>query len=164
MWTPRESGDWLAVALAGVAMAAIVAGLAIIGGPGQARDVQQDEARLRALEETAMALNCYRRGIGPLPENMQGVRSAIGDSGSAARLAEGCRNARWQDDPISGEAFEIVRVDERQAQICAVFARPGNRQPSRAYYGAGADYIDLAAPRPEAGRFCYTVNLVASPD
>jgi hypothetical protein len=164
MWTPRESGDWLAVALVGVAVAAIVAGLAIIGGPGKARGVQQDEARLQALAETAMALNCYRRGIGPLPENMQGVRSAIGDSGSAARLAEGCRNARWQDDPISGEAFEIVRVDERQAQICAVFARPGSGQPGRSYYGFGADYIDLATPRPEAGRFCYTVNLVASPD
>jgi len=164
MWTPRETGDWLAVALVGVALAAIVAGLAIIGGPGQARAVQQDEARLQALAETAMALNCYRRGIGPLPEDMKSVRSAIGDSGSAARFAAGCRNVQWQEDPISGEAFEIVRVDDGQAQICAVFARAGNRRPARFYLGGGADYIDLAAPRPEAGRFCYTVNLVASPD
>lgn len=126
--------------------------------------MQQDEARLQALADTALALNCYRRGTGPLPDDMQSVRAAIDDSGSAARLAAGCRNARWQDDPISGEAFEIVRVDEQQAQICAAFARSGNRQPGRAYSGVGADYIDLAAPRPEAGRFCYTVNLVASPD
>ncbi|WP_340693450.1 hypothetical protein [Hyphomonas sp.] len=164
MWTPRESGDWLALALVGVSVAAIVAGLAIIGGPGQAREMQQDDARLEALAETAMALNCYRRGIGPLPDDIESVRAAIDDSGSAARLATGCRNAQWQDDPISGEPFEIVRVDDGQAQICAVFSRPGNRQPGRSYYGFSADYIDLAAARPEPGRFCYTVNLVASPD
>ncbi|MFT5774580.1 hypothetical protein [Hyphomonas sp.] len=162
MWTPRESGDWLAVALVGVAVAAIVAGLAIIGGPEQAREVQQDEARLQALAETALALNCYRRGTGPLPDDMQSVRSAIGDSGSAARLATGCRNARWRDDPISGEAFEIVRVDDLQAQICAVFARSGSRDYGRSYVEMGDYYIDSATPRPEAGRSCYTVNLVAS--
>ncbi|KCZ91696.1 hypothetical protein [Hyphomonas johnsonii] len=164
MWTPSESGDWLAIALVGVAGAAIVAGLAIIGGPGAARQENQDAARLQALAVTANALNCYHRGIGLLPEDMQSVRIAIEDSGSPARLAAGCRNAQWQDDPISGEAFEIVPINDRKAQICAVFARPAGRTSGMAYHGSGADYIDLATPRPEAGRFCYTVSLVAEPD
>ena len=164
MWTPRESGDWLAVALAGVAMAAIVAGLAIIGGPGKAREVQQDGVRLQALIETAGALNCYRRGVGPLPEDMDTVRVAIADPGSQARLAAGCSNAEWKDDPITGAPFEIHPVDDKHAEICAVFARPGSGQERGFYLGVPAAYVDYATPRPEAGRFCYTVNLVASPD
>ena len=164
MWTPSESGDWLAVALVGISVAAIVAGLAIIGGPGKAREVQRDQIRLNALVGTAEALNCYSRGVGSLPEDLQVVRVAIADSGSPARLAKGCNNAAWKDDPVTGAPFDILPIDDQHAQICAVFERPTKDEPR--YHGIGwhGPYIDSATPRPEAGRFCYTVNLVASPD
>jgi hypothetical protein len=157
---PSSAGDWLAIALVGLASASVIAGFVIIGGPGKARQVQQDDARLRALTQTAEGLNCYARGAGALPGDMTDVRAAIEDPGSPARLAEGCSNASWADDPITGEAFEVVPVDATKAQICAVFARPA------AGYDAymGDQYVDSATARPEAGRFCYTVNLTASPN
>ncbi len=164
MWTPSESGDWLAVALVGVSVAAIVAGLAIIGGPGKARQVQQDSVRLQALIETAGALNCYSRGVGALPEGVEIIRAAIADPGSPARLADGCNNAEWRDDPITGAAFEIHPIDDQHAQICADFAQPAKGEGWGVAIGWRNQYIDSATPRPEAGRFCYTVNLVASPD
>ena len=164
MWTPSSAGDWLALALAGVASASVIAGFAIIGGPGKARDMQQDDVRLQALLETAEGLNCFSRGVGPLPEDMDTVRLAIADSGSQARLAAGCSNADWKDDPITGAPFEIHPIDEQHAQICAVFARPGSGQERGFYLAIPASYVDYATPRPKAGLFCYTVNLVASPD
>ncbi|WP_430402753.1 hypothetical protein [Hyphomonas sp.] len=163
MWTPREAGDWLAVALVTVVVASIAAGLVIIGGPAKARQEQQDSMRLQALAETAMALNCYNRGVGTLPDDMSPVRAAIEDAGSDARLAPGCRNVNWRDDPVSGEAFEIITVDDRHAEICAVFARPGRGDTGIPYYGLGVDHINSSAPRPEPGRFCYTVDIAASP-
>ncbi|KDA03349.1 hypothetical protein [Hyphomonas oceanitis] len=163
MWTPRSAGDWLAVALAGVASASVIAGLVIIGGPSKARDIQRDDMRLQAVVSTAEALNCYSRGIGPLPGDMQVARRAIAEPGSPARLAQGCSNVDWKDDPISGEPFEIRPVDTKQAEICAVFARPGDGDAQSYYYGYGAAYINAETTRPEAGQFCYTVNLTAEP-
>jgi hypothetical protein len=164
MWTPREAGDWLAVALVGIVVSSIAAGLIIIGGPTKARQENQDAIRLQALAETAMALNCYNRGVGALPDDMSLVRAAIEDAGSDARLAPGCRNASWRSDPISGEAFEIIRDDRRHAEICADFARAGSGETGMRYYGIGADYINSSALRAQPGRFCYTVDLAASPD
>lgn len=164
MWTPREAGDWLAAALVAVVVMSIVAGLAIIGGPAKARQEQQDGVRLEALTETAMALNCYNRGVGALPDDMSLVRAAMEDAGSHARLAPGCRNVSWRNDPVSGDAFEIISANDRHAQICAIFARPGRGETGPSYYGLGADHINSAAPRAEPGRFCYTVDLAASRD
>ena len=164
MWTLREPGDWLAGALVIVVVASIIAGLVVIGGPTKARQEQADGLRMQALAETAMALNCYNRGVGALPGDMTLVRTAIADAGSDARLASGCRNAVWRDDPISGEAFEIVPGDGHVGQVCAVFERPSRGDTGMRYYGQGADYINSAAPRTEAGRFCYSVDLATSPD
>jgi hypothetical protein len=163
MWTPRSAGDWLAVALASVASASVIAGFVIIGGPGKARDIQQDDARLQAVVSTAEALNCYSRGVGPLPADLQIARQALAEPGSPARLAQGCSNVDWKDDPISGEPFEIHPVDDQHAEICAVFARAGDGAPQGYYYGSGATYINAETLRPEAGQFCYTVNLTAEP-
>jgi hypothetical protein len=162
MWTPRSAGDWLAVALASVASASVIAGLAITGGPGKARDIQQDDARVEAVASTAEALNCYSRGVGPLPDDLKIVRQTIAEPGSPARLADGCGNADWKDDPITGEPFEVRPVDTQHAEICAVFARAGDGT-ARGYYGYGATYINAETARPEAGQFCYTVNLTAEP-
>ena len=163
MWTPSSAGDWLAVSLAGVASASVIAGFAIIGGPGKARDIQRDDARLQAIVSTAEALNCYSRGIGPLPDDLETARQVIADSGSAARLAEGCSNAEWKDDPITGEPFEIRPLDNQHADICAVFARAGDGAPQGYYFGTGAAYINAETARPDPGPFCYTVNLTAEP-
>tara|TARA_R110001606_G_scaffold1450_3_gene5427 strand:+ start:1684 stop:2178 length:495 start_codon:yes stop_codon:yes gene_type:complete len=163
MWTPRSAGDWLAVALASVASASVIAGFVIIGGPGKARDIQQDDARLQAVVSTAEALNCYSRGVGPLPVDLQLAREAIANPGSPARLADGCSNVDWKDDPITGEPFEIHPVDSQHAEICAIFARAGDGAAQGYYYGSGAAYINAETPRPEAGLFCYTVNLTAEP-
>jgi hypothetical protein len=163
MWTPRSAGDWLAVALAGVASASVIAGLVIIGGPSKARDLQQDDARLQAVISTAEALNCYSRGVGPLPENLQVAREIMDDPGSPARLADGCSNADWKDDPITGAPFDIRPVDAQHAEICAVFTQPGFQSERGFYLGYTPGYIDSATPRPEAGLFCYTVNLTTEP-
>lgn len=163
MWKPSSAGDWLAVALAGVASVSVIAGFAVIGGPGKARDIQQDEARLQAVVSTAEALNCYSRGVGPLPDDLQTARQAIADPGSPARLAQACSNADWKDDPITGEPFEIHPVDTQHAEICAVFAQPGTDTTKGFYFGYGVTYINAETARPEAGQFCYTVNLTAEP-
>jgi hypothetical protein len=164
MPAPRDKGDWLALALGGVTLAAVIAGFFIVGGPGRARDLKLDARRLEALTQTAAALGCYRRGIGPLPESITDARAAFDRAGSAARLADGCAGAEWVDDPVTGTPFEIERAGVDGARLCADFLRPAVKNEALQTYWLVPGLIDTGVPRPDAGRFCYPVNLAATPE
>lgn len=163
MWRPSEAADWLAAALVLVAAASVVSGLILVGGPGQARQEREDAARLAALIDTAQALNCYRRGIGSLPEDVGRIRAAIEDPASPARRGKGCHDATWRRDPISGEPFELERVDDQTARLCAVFAHAGVPVPD-GYRRQGDPWIDSRSVRTGPGRHCYIVDLTVEPD
>ena len=54
-------------ALVSVIIAACVAGIAITGGPGEARREKEDQARATAMAGTAVALACYYQEFGDSP-------------------------------------------------------------------------------------------------
>ena len=164
MFPPRDLGEWLALALIGVVSVSVITGFVLIGGPGAARAEKQDQARLEAVARLAHGLACYRQTVGPLPPKLEGVRAALETPTSAVRLAENCSQARWSVDPVTGDDFEVEAATNETARICAVFARShaGTGNDYGYIYGGEASLLDADAPRPDAGRFCYTAKLVKS--
>lgn len=146
------------VLLAAVIIGAVIAGLLITGGPAQARKFKQDELRETDLSKTALALVCYHRVHGAIPDDLSLVKAEIDDSGSASRAPDRCRTAEYLPDPITGQQFSLVREDGDVRKICAVFATR-KAEEEFGYYGRlDVALSDLTKARMSAGEHCYTIN------
>ena len=148
-------------ALAGVIIAACIAGIAITGGPGEARKEREDLARQQALSETALA--CYQQAFGEIPEDLTIVENELAHVTSEARQQDACAQAKIRKDPVSDEHFRLERQDGSVTRICAEFATGHSDAPYNSYRYAPsrAVILDLDKPRETAGEYCYELNLSA---
>jgi len=149
-------------ALVAVVLAACIAGLAITGGPGQARKEKEDQARLEALSTTALALACYYQAEGNIPEDLSLVEAAFTRATSDVRQKDYCAMAKVSRDPVSGEAFRLMREGGMVTHICADFATAG-RGGHNSYipYPIATNSVipGLNEPREAAGEQCFELNL-----
>ncbi len=152
--------------VSGLVMAlAIIGGLLIIGGPGQARAEKQDNARLKAMSETAYAISCYSDNVGALPEDSAPIKTQVEKATSVITSSKKCKNLNWETDPVSDKEFEYIRVEDHEFQLCAVFARPssdkggyGKYRHVTGNYAFDSVLSGMDKPRPNAGRHCYTAK------
>lgn len=106
----------LVVAIFGLAvLAAIAAGLAVVGGPGYGRIDRRDAARLDAVRQIADALVCHvREGADPAePDFPASISPSCLSHENASRLV----------DPKSGAPYRIDYPGPGRATICADFER-----------------------------------------
>lgn len=106
--TARGQG-WAAWAVAALAGVAVVAGLSIAGGPGQARKERRDEARMEDLSRLSGHISCLvaDSGVRELP--------------AALTATPGCPGPVPLTDSWTGEAYRIEPLEKGKYRLCAGF-------------------------------------------
>lgn len=100
-----------ATAVGVVVLVAVVAGLAVIGSPWQARQRRLDDERLGALQSLSTQMDAYRNTHGAIPNTIKALaEDQNGPSPSALR------------DPESGAPYEYRKTGPAAYQLCARFA------------------------------------------
>jgi hypothetical protein len=161
----RDLGPTLAIAGAAIALASIIAGFVLVGGPGDTRDRRIDHWRLAGVARTAAIANCAYALTKAAPESVAVALETI---------------TRRTHDPhdyqctgfeggvtLPTPTVEYRKLDASHIELCQTFLRP-DPKPPRIHDPAYADVIypdgpfgwrDLDVPRSSAGRFCYRVEL-----
>ncbi|WP_273185228.1 hypothetical protein [Hyphomonas adhaerens] len=149
--------------LVAVIIAACVAGIAVTGGPGEARKEREDRARQQAVSDTALALACYHQAFGEIPEDLTLVENELARVTSDAHQQDACTQADIRKDPVTGEDFRLTRQAGVVTQICAEFATgtPSGPYNRYSYSPTRAVIPDLGEPRETGGERCFDLNLSA---
>ena len=111
----------IAALMALVTLAAIAAGLALVGGPGEARRQRQDAARLEALSRVATALSCPAPDAGTAPDALP---EALTTNALAAYCGGRHLAADALRDPVTGAPIRYERRGERDFALCTAFHNP----------------------------------------
>ena len=147
--------------LVAVVLAACIAGIAITGGPGQARKEKEDRARMTAMAETAVALACYYQAFGEIPDDLSVVEAELSKAASPAKQQSACATLKIQKDPISDEYFRLQRNAGDVTQICGDFATANPDGDNYRPFPSRYVVPDLSEAREAAGEHCYELNLSA---
>ena len=123
-----------------VVVAAVIAGLWLIGSPADQRQQRLDERRVSDLEQLSQAVYRHRNERRALPA-------------STSELVNGRRLSRLPFDPSTEEPYEYRVTGERQFELCAVFARPSRPEDAKDFWqhGAGRHCYEFDVPEPPAG-------------
>ena len=156
MTSKPDLGLIVAVVSGIVIIAAIIAGLVAVGGPGDARERRLDDLHYQAIGEVATAAQCVYAETGVLPASIEEARLSVADisvgEGECARVA-----LRYDLESVVG--YDVAAPDH--INLCADFRRPtapGDRRQRQDY----ADrFPELAEPRTEIGRRCYLIQVRA---
>ena len=99
-----------------VAAVVVVAGLMVMGPPGEARLRRLDTRRADDLRQTANAVDLYWQRHKTLP----------------ASLTDAAKDAGWQpaSDPSSGKPYAYRVLGGKQYELCATFERASDAPPS----------------------------------
>jgi len=149
----------LGTGLGVIVLAAIVAGLAVTGGPGEARRLKEDQQREAALLSTANALVCLQKAGVEIPETPDQQEAAWKQHRSSAQ--EKCFNGDLRVDPVTGAPFTLVREEGRVTQICADFAAPRKLDDGPFQYRSTNALPNLGDRREAAGAHCFAINYSA---
>lgn len=155
--TSKPDPGLVVAIVSGIAVvAAIIAGLLIVGGPGDARDQRLDDAHYEAIGEIATAAQCVYARTGVLPPSIEEARRSVADMSVDEDACHRALLRRELDEAVDYEAVQPNRIN-----LCAEFRRPSpplDRQSLQAY----ADrFPELAEPRTEIGRRCYLIQVRA---
>lgn len=149
----------LGAGLVAIVLAAIVAGLLVTGGPGEARRMKEDQLRETALLSTAGALVCLQKAGVEVPEDQARQEAVWKEYRSTAQ--DKCFNADLRADPITETPFPLKRQDGRVTQICATFATKRKQDSAPFTYGAPTALPTLGERRDKAGEHCFGLNYSA---
>jgi hypothetical protein len=118
----------------GAVVAAVAAGLFVVGSPAEQRLLRFDEQRIFGLRQMSQAAGSRWAQEQRLPD-------------SAADLVDGVYLSRLPRDPSSDEPHEYRVTGPRQYEVCAVFDRPSRPDLSGDFWSH------------EAGRRCFTFTV-----
>lgn len=149
----------LGTGLGVIVLAAIVAGLAVTGGPGEARRLKEDQQREAALLSTANALVCLQKAGVEIPETFEQLEVAWKEYQSTAQ--DKCFNGDLRVDPATDAPFGLVREEGRVTQICAEFAAPRKQEDGLFQYRSKNALPTLGDRREAAGTHCFAINYSA---
>ncbi|MGE6698236.1 hypothetical protein ACQKH5_11130 [Hyphomonas sp. NPDC076900] len=141
-----------------VVLAAIIAGLFVTGGPGEARRLKEDQQREAALLSTANALVCLQKAGVETPETQEQLEAAWKQHRSSAQ--DKCFHGDLRVDPVTEAPFTLVREEGRVTQICADFAAP-RKLDGPVQYGSPNALPNLGDQREAAGTHCFAINYSA---
>ena len=134
---PRRSPQgWASLAIAGLALVLVIAGLALGGGPSQARKERRDSARLDDLNRLALHVECLSR-----EGNSRVMPAALTET-------EACPGPLPLTDTATGAAYRFERVDDVHYRLCADFELPPQAIPNRYRFGRERDGDCIARELP----------------
>ncbi|MBA4226374.1 MAG: hypothetical protein C0456_07050 [Hyphomonas sp.] len=142
-----------------IVLAAIVAGLAVTGGPAEARRLKEDQQRETALLSTANALVCLQKAGMEIPETAEQLEVVWKEYRSTAQ--DKCFNGDLRVDPVTDAPFALVREEGRVTQICAEFAAPRKQEDGPFQYRSTNALPNLGDRREAAGTHCFAINYSA---
>ncbi len=149
----------LGAGLVGIVLAAVVAGLVVTGGPGEARRMKEDQLRETALLSTASALVCLQKAGVEVPEDQPQREAVWKEYRSTAQ--DKCFNGNLRADPITEAPFPLKRENGRATQICANFATKRKQDGAPFTYGSPTALPALGERRDTAGEHCFDINYSA---
>lgn len=129
------SGRVLGAAVAIAVLAAVAAGLWMIGSPGDVRRLRLDDRRVNDLRSIATSVDVLWSRQQALPASLDDLPPAVG----ATALV----------DPVSGQRYEYRVIDAGTYELCATFEAEGHP----VMYG-----YDEAFWRHGAGRQCFRLT------
>lgn len=154
MISKPDPGVIVAIVSGVAVIAAIVAGLVTVGGPGEARDQRFDDVRYQAIGEIATVARCYYDENGALPATIEDARDY---SAGIAFSERTCARVTLRPDPEGTISYSVA--GPAQLNLCAQFRRPSpspDRRPVSVY---AESFPELAAPRTELGHRCYLIQV-----
>lgn len=105
----KSGQGWASLALAGVATAAVIAGIAIDGGPMYARKEKRDDERMTEVNRFSVQINC------------------LSERGNAIVMptdftpTDECPAEVSMKDPYTGEPYKVEPLENGKYRICAPF-------------------------------------------
>jgi len=128
---PRHIVAGVALALV---LAAVVAGLFIVGSPSNERARRLDEQRVGALQNISAMVDSYWTAHSSLPASL-------------AALANDPRLSVDTKDPETREEYGYRTRSEREYELCATFDRETGEDPSSPFWthGAGRRCFEIEA-------------------
>lgn len=162
----RNLGPVLVLTGAGVAVAAIVAGFIVVGGPGNARDRRLDDLTLQKIGQVVGVVQCAFSASGIAPVDYASaaktrslppapnVPPALCDGGGGVAPAVG-----QGDAPAAPGDITYQDVTPTQVKVCAKFHAPSRAESAQMFLPYSDIYPALAEGHP-AGAHCYVLDLV----
>jgi hypothetical protein len=117
-------------------VAAVIAGLLVMGSPAEQRLLRLDEQRVMDLRRISTTAT-LRWDSGPTPPS------------AAHELVDGQSLSRLPVDPSSGEDYEYRVTGPRQFELCAAFARPSRSELEGDFWFHGAGRVCFEFHVPE---------------
>ncbi|MEZ5937501.1 MAG: hypothetical protein R3C52_04700 [Hyphomonadaceae bacterium] len=155
-------GVWVA-AIAGVALiAAIVAGFAMVGGPGDARARRFDDQTMRRINVLAGGAACMWRLDGEIPKDKEAITSWF-DNFRQTHPDETCSGYYRYDYNDDFSAIDYSTSEAGAIRLCAEFRRPSRGDMETMALGDDPDFPVLREKRLEAGRHCFDLSLTDIP-
>ena len=158
----RNLGPILALTGAGIALAAVIAGFVVTGGPGDARDRRLDEMTMQRLYTVASMVNCAFVLNGTAPPDISTARESIHAAIRARPDTVPCGHFTPNSEMPGAD---YTRIDDTSIRLCADFLRPYTAAPDGPPDFRNPDYMafpELRATRP-AGNHCYDIELIRPP-
>lgn len=160
----RDLGPILAIAGGAVAIAAVITGFIVIGGPGDARDRRLDQMMLNRVTTVLNLAQCVFDETGATPKGLGdtkdiGIQNPDGGwptcaLGNSAEQIAGLTDANISaPGTVSYEASSTSRI-----RICANFRRPSLPSSNVGCYN-NLGYVEFEEPH-DAGAHCFDIELV----
>lgn len=130
-----DVGARLLWAIAIATVAAIIAGVLVMGSPAQQREQRLDVARTGDLSALQMAIRTYWREHQQLPQSLDRVAAQPG-----IKLP--------LRDPVDEQRYDYRVLDAHHFELCARFATDSSEHPRRRYR------VDSEWPHPR-GQHCF---------
>ena len=171
MTSKRNLGSILAMAGGVVAIAAVITGFIVIGGPGDARERRLDSATMNRVENVISVAQCALNITGAAPasiEDAHALRPPPTQDNPVPVTCGGDASVHPQiktgEQPAGPGDVVYSAIDATHIRICGSFRRPfSDRDKDEFYTPLGGAYPQLSEPRP-AGVHCYEVELLKGAD
>lgn len=171
MTSKRNLGPVLALTGAGIAVAAVIAGFILVGGPGDARERRLDSATMNRVYDAVTVAQCSLNITGAAPQSIEEAHKLTPPPTQEIPVPQPCgSNAPVHSQITTGEypagLGDVVyrAMNTTEIRVCASFRRPFSEGDNREYYGQRfGPYHQLDEPHP-AGVHCYDVQLFKGAD
>lgn len=171
MTSKRNLGPVLALTGAGIAVAAVIAGFILVGGPGDARERRLDQMTMDRITAIFATIQCAYNATGAIPSTIDEARTTRalppGPDVNAGLCGDSVVMETLKVAPQAAAPGEITysRIDSNHVKICGNFRRPKLKEESIDYYRTPlwAGYPQLSETRP-AGVHCYDLELLKGVD
>lgn len=171
MTSKRNLGPVLALTGAGIAVAAVITGFIVTGGPGDARDRRLDDMTMARVVHLSRVAQCAYNLTGTTPATVQEGQE-ISARSAATGADDGCagvRASRRADPAGTGAApgapddATYEKLDDSHVRLCDVFRRPFDPKGSNVESFNplhDAYHPELTAARPTGGKHCYDITMI----